>query len=194
MKITAGNYHTEFSTDENMWKTYHNQNLIAATTEDLWSNDNIRFASREAGEVLLYTTIEITAGLDTFLDSKIVATEISASMEKTDEGTVKNVETPSEKIEDEEPLNEERLIMIKIEALLDEAVLSQHKGLNIKDKLAKIDLLQVEYNVIQKMALKSEMASLIRTAEFDLTSDKDCTAALNRVEEIVKALNDGRFE
>lgn len=191
INLVAGHYRTEFSPD-GMWKTYFKDNLIAATKETMWNNPLVPFESRQAGEMLLSQTIEITASLDNIIDAKH-----DEGMEKTDEGDVKDVPSPSDKIHQNDeanvPLTEERLIMIKIQSLLHTAELNQGDGKDVKALFAEIDTLHDKYKSLQKAALVKEYNSLMKQAEQALSNDMDCTAALDRIESIVKALTNGRF-
>ena len=192
MKLQSGSYRTEFSQD-GTWNTYYKDNLIAVANENMWKNTDVEFSSKHAGELLLQTTMEITASLDNILildHAPEVILEPELGMEKTTEGDTQDVESPSEKIHEEDvPKSEENIIMIKIQSILDDAVLAQASGMDIKLLFQEIDEWKNRFNSLQASKLKNEYNTLLKRAEKDLSEDIDCTATLNRIEEIVKVLN-----
>jgi len=173
MEIVAGNYRTIFA--DNMWKTYFKNNLISATNESMWNYDS-PFTSQRTGELLLQTTMEVTASLE----------PIMSAMEITDSGDVKDIPTPSEKIQDNQP--EETILILTIQAKLNDAFHIKKAGKDVSHIMKEVENLQNKYKQLQKQALLKEYDALMVQAELDLKNDIDCTILLNRAEDIMKYL------
>jgi hypothetical protein len=207
MEIRLGKYATKYSESDETWNTYYKNILIAATPKDLWEDEDIEFDSRQAGEALLYTTIELTGAISEVLDGehepfdKPVHDEFpdlkhqEHNMEKTDDGDVKDIESPSDKIQDNnldiEP--EEQAIIQNITELLEKLFEMKHQDTDepddeLHDISMKIDAAIKEYTMFQGLKLERKLYKLSNKVRQALNNNLDCTAELEEAEKIIKAL------
>ena len=205
MEIRLGKYTTKYSEKDEIWNTYYKNILIASTTKDLWESEDMEFDSRQAGEALLYTTIELTAAISEALDGekpqfdKPVHDEFpdlkhqEHHMEKTDDGDVKNVESPSEKIHSNTVDPEEQEIIQKITDLLEKLFEMKHQDTDepddeLHDISMKIDAAIKEYTMFQGLKLERKLYKLSNKVRQALNNNLDCTTELEEAEKIIEAL------
>lgn len=190
MEITEGEYKIKFIEAENSWETYYNDKCIAKTTQEIWdkfitsSNDGIlKFNSKEAGQELLFTAIELTSSIVTSLQKE-------SSMIKDDDGHVVNELEPSDKIG--EPLNEKGQIVFEIAKTLED-LKSLPKDCSpgvIEACNSYVSKLIFKYAQIEKTAYQKEFDTLKEIVASDLQNNLDCSQELERMETIAKILND----
>lgn len=210
MEIRHGKYFTKYSEKNEIWNTYYKNTLIASTPRDLWEYEDIEFDSRQAGEALLYTTIELTAAISESVDKNSDKEDDDSledmhylpepkkeetTLQKTDDGDVKDVETPSDKIQynHSEVDPEEQELIKMITELLEKAFELQHSDTDeaddeLHDVGIKIDAAVKEYTKVQGLKLERKLYNLLNKAKYQLNDNLDCTAELNEAEKIIEAL------
>jgi hypothetical protein len=115
--------------------------------------------------------------------------EEQGAMIKTDQGDVKDVETPSDKIE-----TPEKVITIKIQALIEEAAFLKSAGLDNSIVLSELDRWSNHYKNFKLIAMEKEFETLVAQAEQELANSIDCTATLEKAERIKTILaGKGKF-
>jgi len=107
---------------------------------------------------------------------------------KTDDGMVKDIETPAEKIE-----TPEHIITLKIQAILEEAAELRDNGQDNSMVLARLDACNREYRYLQFKAMESELNDLLVLAEEQIEANIDCTATLNRADRFARVLAAQKF-
>lgn len=189
MEIKEGNYLAKFIKAENTWEIHYNKNLVAITHENLWKSEHqdehMEFSSRQAGESLLYTAIELTANF-------VEALNKESSMIKDDDGHVIDEEKPCEKLG--EPLDERGQLIFQINKTIEDLKkLPQNISSNIVASINEhIVKLTLRYASLEKKAYEEEFDKLIISVQKDLKDGIDCLAGLQRLEDI-KGILDNEF-
>jgi len=139
-------------------------------------------------ETIIAAELDGASNKMTIPEVKIEETEPkSEGVFKTDDGIVKDVPTPSDKIE-----SPEHIIMIKIQNLIQEAATLRAAGVDNSMVLAELDSWNRYYKEAKVASLQRELDSLLSLAEEELGEGIDCTATLAKAERIAKALHNGR--
>jgi hypothetical protein len=184
--------------DQLVWKAYLKNDLVAQCHKEDWDRFEPDFASKEAGQMLAEAYNDIFAAADI---------EEDGSMIKTDDGDVKNVEpsTAAEpeccgecgKPEGHEPCGDEpvdgdgKIIIIKLNDLLNRAQKAQAAGKPYEHLLAEADAWAKHLNALSKVSLQKEVDDLMAQAESELKSGLDCSATLDTAETLMKLALDG---
>jgi len=112
---------------------------------------------------------------------------LEEGLEKTDQGDVHDIETPPEKIEDGEE-SPEHIIVIKIQALIEEAATLRALGVDNSRILAELDDWSNYYKEAQLVSMERELDNLLVVAEAQMINNIDCTAELLKAERLTKVL------
>ena len=137
----------------------------------------------------LWAAVSQNPGLLSEYESNNLVQDPEEGMLKTDEGDVKNIETPSDKIE-----TPEQTIIIKIKALVEEAALLKKAGLDNSVTLSELDRWNRYYKEAQINSIKNEFNNLMFKAEQEFKNNIDCSETLIKAEKIAQIIKaDSKF-
>ena len=193
MEIVQGNYRIKLVADLPVWRTYYNGRLVASTNKAMWTNDSIDFMSKEAGEALLYTAMDLLSGMEEAAD-KTAVEDTEGSMVKTDDGLTKDVhpgETPehAETAPEVEP-SAAKVIIIKLQNLIGEAASMKAAGKDTTAIYAELDQWLGRFKEARRIALELELDSLVVKADQELNEGIGHVADTFRsIEKVVKEIN-----
>lgn len=124
--------------------------------------------------------------LEEQLNSEIQPPPLEEGLEKTDQGDVQDIESPSDKINDGEPKD---LIVIKIQALINEAALLRDAGVDNSIILAELDRWNHYYKEAQLISMEQELNTILQVADKHIQNNIDCAALLLQAEKLAKILH-----
>jgi len=194
LKIVLNEVKNEDDTTRAVWQAWLSDKLAGQVELSDWENSDVDFYSKQAGEILA----------DQFKETLAIAAELEdeASMEKTDDGVVKDIApSPIESVEPEaccgqcdvppghDPCDEtdsKKIIILHLNNLLDKAAALkltekpyEHVYKEIEAWLTNYESLVATANTVKINALMEKIAS-------DLADGLDCTAELDEVESLLK--------
>jgi hypothetical protein len=177
--------------DELVWKAYLKNQLIAECHKEDWDVIETDFTTKRAGQMLADAYNEIFASAE--LDE-------DASMIKTDDGEVENESGPDtketgccgqcDKPDGHEPCGSEsepesKIIVLKLNDLLNQASAAQKAGKPFNHLLIEADLWAKHLNELNKVSLMAQIDTLMYQAEAELSEGLDCEATLNKVAKLM---------
>ena len=123
------------------------------------------------------------------LEEQMGPPPLEEGLEKTDDGMVQDIESPSDKIEE----SPEHIIIIKIQALIEEAAGLRACGVDNSKILAELDTWNRYYKEAQLVSMEKELNSILIIANEKINNNIDCTTELKQAEHIAKVLHKSKF-